>query len=158
MTRRAVFVGGLLATLLGCTSIDPGSNLVVPPTSFDPDYFYCHVEPQFIFGAAYKCGPGDPSKGDSGNCHFSSAVPGMELQDHPPINCGGGDHPVDLSALGTGSMAVSNYTAVSLEMNADYTSAPVYVRPLGNTHPRSIFTSQDSFVAQILATWAAKSQ
>jgi hypothetical protein len=156
MTRRAVFVGGLLATLLGCTSIDPGPSIVVPNTSFDPDYFYCHVEPQYIFGAAYKCGPGQA--GDNGNCHFSSAVPGMALQDHPPINCGGGDHPVDLSALGTGSPAVSNYSAVSLEMNADYTAAPLYVRPLGNTHPRSIFNSQDGLVPQLLATWAAKSQ
>jgi hypothetical protein len=156
MTRRAVFVGGLLATQLGCTSIDPGSSLVVPPTSLDPDYFYCHVEPQYIFGAAYKCGPGQAS--DNGSCHFSSAVPGMQLLDHPPINCGGGDHPVDLSALGTGSPAVSNYSAVSLEMSLDYTSAPLYVRPLGNTHPRAIFNSQDNFVQQILATWASKSQ
>ena len=157
MTRRAVFVWGLLAMLPGCTSIDPGPNFVVPNTTFDPDYFYCHVEPQFIF--AYRCGPGDPSKDQPNSCHFNaSAVTGMALLDHPPVNCAGGDHPVDLSALGTGSPAVGNYTAVSLEMNADYTAAALFVRPTGNTHPRGVFSTGDGTANQLLATWAAKSQ
>ena len=86
MTRRAVFVGGLLASLLGCTSIDPGSSLVVPITSFDSDYFYCHVEPQYIFGAAYKCGSGQA--GDNNSCHFSSAVPGMGCSTTRPSTAG----------------------------------------------------------------------
>jgi hypothetical protein len=158
MTRRAVLVGGLLASLLGCTSIDPGPDFVVPNYTFDADYFYCHVEPQFIF--AYKCGPGDPSKGDPANgCHFNpSAVTGMQLQDHPPVNCGGGDHPVDLSQLGQGSKPVSNLTTVSLEMNSDYTAAALFVRPTGNTHPRAVFATDDKTANAILSTWAAKSQ
>jgi hypothetical protein len=157
MTRRAVFAAALTVGMLACTSIDPGSNFVVAPSTFDPDYFYCHVEPQYIF--AFKCGPGDPGKGDANNgCHFnSSAVTGMVLLDHPPVNCNGGDHPVDLSMLGSRSPAVANYTAVSFEMNADYTSAAVWVRPNGNTHPRNV-VNDNSSVAQILATWAAKSQ
>ena len=53
---------------------------------------------------------------------------------------------------------MSNYSAVSLEMTLEPTTAPVYVRPLGNTHPRPIFTSQDNLVPQLLTTWAAKSQ
>ena len=146
VTRRVVFVGGLLASLLGCTSVDPGPDFVVPNITFDPDYFYCHVEPQFIFGANYKCGTGDTTKGDPGNgCHFNpSAVTGMQLQDHPPVNCNGGDHPVDLSQLGNGLPPAANLQAVSLEMNADYTAAPVFVRPTGNTHPRAVFSTSDS--------------
>ncbi len=145
---------GLVALVLGgCNSIDPGPNFVVPPDTFDPDYFYCHVEPQFIF--AYKCGPG--GSGDNGSCHFNTAaVSGMALVDHPAVNCGGGDHPVDLSQVGTGSAAQGNYEAVSLEMSRDYTSAPVFVRPTGNSHPRQIFPTSDPKANQILATWASK--
>jgi hypothetical protein len=155
MTRRAVSAMGILAatvSTLGCTSVDPGPNFVVPNSTFDPDYFYCHVEPQFIF--AYKCGPGDAT--DNNSCHFSSAVSGMALVNHPAVNCGGGDHPVDLTEIGTGSPAAGNYQAVSLEMSTDYLNAPLYVRPLGNAHPRQIFSSSDMTVTKILSTWASK--
>jgi hypothetical protein len=76
MTRRAS-LGVLLAPLLACTTVDPGPNFTASNTAFDADFFYCHVEPEFI--VAKKCGPGDPSKGDASNgCHFnSSAVTGM---------------------------------------------------------------------------------
>ena len=92
--RRAAW-GVLLPLLVGCTSVDPGPDFVVPETVFDPSYFYCHVEPELIF--AYNCGPGDPSMGDPSNgCHFNpSAVSGMGLIDHPAIDCGGGDVPLD---------------------------------------------------------------
>ena len=131
-------------------------NFVVPQTTFDPDYFYCHVEPGFIF--ANKCGSGDPSKGDPPNgCHFtSSVVSGMALIDHMPVDCGGGDHPVSTTQTGTGSAAEGNYEAVSLEMNTDYTTAPVFVRPSGSNHPRQIFSTNDMTVNQLLSTWASK--
>src|ERR1700722_12139911 len=54
MTRRAVSAMGILAMgscMVACTSVDPGPNFVVPNSTFDPDYFYCHVEPQYIMGA-----------------------------------------------------------------------------------------------------------
>jgi len=154
MTRRAAWAA-LLAPLLGCTTVDPGPNYVVANTTFDEDYFYCHVEPELIF--AKSCGSGDPSKGDPPNgCHFnSSAVSGMALINHPAVDCGGGDHPVDRTQIGTGSPAQSNYEAVSLEMNKDYTSAPLFVRPSGSNHPRVIFDSNDPQVNQLLATWAS---
>jgi hypothetical protein len=149
----AATAGALACGLCGCTSVDPGPNFVVPNATFDPDYFYCHVEPQLIF--AYNCGPGLAS--DNGSCHFNpSAVSGMALVNHPPVNCGGGDHPVDLSQTGSGSAAAGNYEAVSLEMSSDYTSAPVYVRPSGNNHPRQVFKPDDPVVNQILSTWASK--
>jgi hypothetical protein len=146
-----------VTVLLGCTSVDPGPNFVVPDETFDPDYFYCHIEPQLI--VAYKCGPGDPSKGDppnSNGCHFSSAVSAMSLQMHPAVPCGGGDHPIDRSLTGTGSPAQSNLEAVTIEMSRDYLTAPLYVRPLGHAHPRSIFTEKDPVVQQLLSTWASK--
>lgn len=154
MTRRAAWAA-LLAPLLGCTTVDPGSNYVVPSTTFDEDYFYCHVEPELIF--AKSCGPGDPSKGDPPNgCHFNSAaVSGMQLIDHPAVDCGGGDHPADRSSVGSGSAAQSNYDAVSLEMNKDYTTAPLFVRPSGSNHPRVVFDWNDPQVNQLLATWAS---
>jgi hypothetical protein len=145
-----------LASLVGCTSIDPGGDFTPPITAFDPDYFYCHVEPGFIF--ANKCGPGDPSKGDAANgCHFNaSVVTGMALRDHPPVNCGGGDHPVDQTQVGTGGPAQSNFEAASLEMSRQYTTAPIFVRPSGSNHPRPIFASSDTTVNSLLATWASK--
>lgn len=159
MTRRAASAAptaiAVAALLFGCTSVDPGPDFVVPNSTFNPDYFYCHVEPQFIFGANYKCGAGQST--DNGSCHFNpSAVTGMALLDHPLVNCGGGDHPVDLTQVGQGSAAAGNYQSVSFEMSTDYTSAPVFVRPTGNSHPRQIFPTDDKLANQILSTWASK--
>jgi hypothetical protein len=149
---RAAVAVGIAASGWGCTSVDPGPDFVVPNTTFDPDYFYCHVEPQYI--VAYKCGPGDPSKGDPPNsCHYSSAVSGMALVQHAPIDCGGGDHPADLSQIT--SAAQGDYEAVSLEMSSDYTTAPVFVRPQGNSHPRTVVQPNDKLVNQLLSTWAS---
>jgi hypothetical protein len=134
-----------------CTTVDPGPNFVVPNDTFDPDYFFCHVEPEIIF--AKQCGPG--GMGDSSNCHFNaSAVSGMVITDHPAIDCAGGDHPVN-SAQVTG-LAQGNLQAVSLEMSRDYTTAPLYVRPTQiATHPRQIFGTGDPAVT-IISTWAAR--
>jgi hypothetical protein len=141
---------------MGCTTVDPGANFVVPNTTFDANYFYCHVEPQFIF--ANSCGSGDPSKGDATNgCHYNpSAVSGMPLLQHTPIDCGGGDVPLDMTQIGTGSAAESNLQAVSFEMSRDWMNAPVYVRPSGNTHPRQVFAPGDPNATMILSMWAAK--
>jgi hypothetical protein len=140
----------------GCTTIDPGANFVVPDEVFDADFYYCHVEPELII--AYKCGPGDPSKGDQPNtCHFSSAVSGMELLDHPAIDCGGGDTPLDPTQVGIGSPAETDLNAVSFEMNRDYTAAPLYLRPSsGSGHPRPVISRSDPAIILLLSTWAAK--
>ncbi len=157
-TRRVALVASLASLSLtgGCTTVDPGPNFVVPDETFDPDYFYCHVEPEFIF--AKKCGPGDPAAGDRPNgCHFTpAAVSGMVLVDHPVVDCGGGDHPLDPTQTGSGTPAQGNYSAVSLEMGRDYLQAPLFVRPSGNGHPRTVFQTNDPTVNQILQTWAAK--
>lgn len=156
-TTRCRGAIALVAALAGCTSVDPGPNFVVPDETFDADYFYCRVEPQLI--VAYKCGPGDPSKGDppnSNGCHFSSAVSAMALRDHPAVACGGGDHPLDGTQTGSGSAAQGNLQSVSLEMSRDYLTAPLFVRPTGHAHPRSIFTDTDPIVQRLLSTWASK--
>jgi hypothetical protein len=142
----------------GCTSVDPGANPAIAPVTFDADFYYCHVEPELI--VAKRCGPGDPSMGDGSNsCHFTaSAVSGMVLQDHPAIDCGGGDHPVDRTSVGMGSPAQANFGWVSLEMNKNIDQAPLFVRPSGAGgalyHPRQVFSDTDPQVITLLTTWA----
>lgn len=162
--RRIVQVALLATTMLSCVSIDPGQDFVLPQTVFDQDYFYCHVEPGMLFASAYMCGPGDPTKGDRPNgCHFNpSSVTGMVLIDHPLIDCGGGDVPLDLTQVGEGSPAQSNYQSASLEMSTDYTTAPIFVRPSSykglppSAHPRAIFDQSDPNVNMLLSTWATR--
>jgi hypothetical protein len=158
----AVILPLLVALPAGCVSVDPGEDFVNPEPNFDANYFYCHVEPGLIF--AYSCGTGDPSKGDRANgCHFNpSAVSGMALLDHPAIDCGGGDTPMDLTQVGIGSPAQSNLSAVSLEMSKQYTTAALFTRPSSfngqapAAHPRAIFDQSDPTVNMLLSTWASK--
>ena len=155
MTRRAALVG-FCGSAWGCTSVDPGPDFVVPNATFDENYFFCVVEPNYIL--QNKCGTGDPSKGDPPNgCHFnSSAVSGMALLQPPAIACSGGA-PTDPTQVSQGSAAEQNYEAASLEMSTDYTTAPIFVRPSGNSHPRAIFdSSNDANDVMILSTWATK--
>jgi hypothetical protein len=146
----------LATTFAACTTVDPGPQFVVPNENFDADYFFCHVEPELLF--AKKCGPGDPSAGDTGGgCHFNaSAVSGLPLVDHPPVDCGGGDHPVDRAQIGAGSAPQNNLQSAVTEMSRDYLSAPLYVRPAtGRNHPRQIFPDSDP-VVDVIKTWAQK--
>jgi hypothetical protein len=159
--KRSLAIAALLVlSCESCTTVDPGPNFSPANVSFDPDYFFCHVEPDFIF--AKRCGPGDPARGETNTCHFTpSAVTGMMLIDHPPVDCGGGDHPLNRSQLGTGGAAQGNLEAVSFEMNKDdYTTAPLFVRPSGSGnalyHPRQIFDPSDMQVRLLLSTWASK--
>jgi len=154
-TGVALVAGGALgAGLSACTTIDPGPNFVVPDEQFDADFFFCVVEPQLL--TAKKCGPGDPAAGDPGNgCHFnSSAVSGMAITQHPPVDCADG-HPTNRGQVGAGSGAQGNLQAVSLEMSKDYLTAPLYLRPTGQNHPRTIFPKDDP-VVDVIKQWAAK--
>jgi hypothetical protein len=154
MARRGGWII-LLTPLIGCTTVDPGSNPSIPLQVFDQDFYYCHVEPELI--VAKSCGPGDTAQDGSNNCHFNPAsVSAMALIEHPAIDCGGGDHPVDRTQIGPGSAAQGDFQAVSFEMSKDYRSAPLLVRPSGRYHPRSIFDINDPQVNQLLATWASK--
>jgi hypothetical protein len=162
--RSPPLVGGLVLVLAvtlgpplttGCTTVDPGPNFVVPNENFDADFFFCHVEPELLF--AKRCGSGDPGLGDKANgCHFnSSAVSGMALIDHAPIDCAGGDRPVNRAQLGAGSAPQGNLQAVSLEMSRDYLTAPLIVRPTGSNHPREIFKKDDP-VVNVVRAWAQR--
>jgi hypothetical protein len=137
----------------GCGTVDPGPSFVIPNQTFNEGYFYCTVEPTLIFGK--KCGPGDAA--DKGNCHFnSSAVSGMALLDHPPVDCTGDSTPANAAQTGLGSAARANYTSVSLEMSRDYLTAPLYVRPTSSqAHPRVIFNTNDP-VVDVISKWASK--
>jgi hypothetical protein len=145
---------GAAVPLAGCTTVDPGPNFVVPDQQFDADFFLCRIEPEVL--TAKKCGPGDPAAGDPANgCHFNaSAVSGMPLVSHPPIDCAG-DHPTNRAQIGSGSGAQSNLQNVTIEMSKDVTTAPLYLRPTGQAHPRVIFTAQDP-VVDLLRQWAQK--
>ena len=151
MPSRAPKLTTALCFVTACTSVDPGPNFVVPEEHFDPDYFYCHVEPELLF--ARKCGSGDSAAGDPTNgCHFnSSAVSGLALLEHAPVDCGGGDHPVGAVL----NAAKGNLAASSLEMNRDYLTAPLFVRPTGAHHPRAVFARDDA-IADVIRTWATK--
>jgi hypothetical protein len=155
-----------VATGWGCT-VDPGPNFVIPLSVFNQDFFYCHVEPQYLFAPETSCGAG--GSGDNGNCHFNSAaVSGMALQDHPLIDCGGGDHPVNgpagTGAIGPGSPAANNFSSASLEMSRDCVTlqtcqAAILMRPISTTdHPRQIFDPANDPLnhAQVIFDWANK--
>jgi len=138
----------------GCTTVDPGPNFVVPDENFDADFFFCRVEPELLF--AKKCGPGDPAAGDAANsCHFnSSAVSGMAIANHAPIDCVDG-RPVNRAQIGAGSAAQGNLQATSLVMSRDPQTAPLFLRPTGQNHPRAIFAPNDP-VVEVIRQWAAK--
>jgi hypothetical protein len=157
----------------GCT-VDPGPNFVIPFSVFNADYFYCHVEPEYLFAPQTQCGAGQST--DNSNCHFnSSVVSGMVLQNHPLIDCGGGDHPANNAAgtgsIGPGSFANNNFSSASLEMSRNCTDvancqAPILIRPScpppGGcvAHPRQIFTpavppSPPDALSNVILTWAS---
>ncbi len=143
-----------LALASACTTIDPGPHFVVPDEQFEADFFFCRVEPEFL--VAKKCGPGDPSAGDApGGCHFNgSAVSGMVLVDHPPVECADG-RPVNRAQIGSGSFARANLESASLEMSRDALTAPLFLRPSGQNHPRTIFPREDP-IKDLIHQWAQK--
>lgn len=144
---------GFVAITAGCSTVDPGPTFVIPDEPFDADFFFCRVEPEVLF--AKRCGPGDGSLDPANSCHFnSSAVSGMALVDHAPVTCANGK-PQNRAEIGAGSAAQGNLQAASLEMSRDVSTAPIYVRPLGQNHPRAIFTPDDPAV-EVLRQWAAR--
>ena len=87
---------------------------------FDADFFFCRVEPEVLF--AKKCGPGEPGTDPANGCHFnSSAVSGMALSDHAPVECADG-RPVNRAQLGA---AQANLQSASLSMSRDIASLKV---------------------------------
>jgi len=150
--RVALSIGGALV-LAGCTTVDPGPNFVVPDEQFDADFFFCRVEPELL--VAKKCGPGEPGVDPANGCHFnSSAVSGMAIANHAPIDCTNG-RPTNRAQIGAGSAAQGNLQAASLVMSRDFQTAPIFVRPTGQNHPRSIFPREDP-VADVIRQWAER--
>lgn len=164
--RRAVYRGlvprrvlRLLASAsllgaAGCVTVDPGPNFVVPDEQYDADFFFCRIAPEIL--VAKRCGPGDPASGDAPNsCHFNaSAVSGMAIADHAPIDCDG-DRPRSRAQLGAGGAAQGNLQAVTLVMSRDVQTAPLYLRPAGQNHPRQVFERDDP-VVELLREWARR--
>lgn len=150
----ALAVGLTGTTAPACATVDLGPDVVVTEEHFDADFFACRVEPLYL--TAKGCGGGDPAAGDRpGGCHFNgSAVSGMALVEHAPVDCGGGDRPLSGAALATAAVQ-ANLQSVSLVMSRDVATAPLVTRPTGPHHPRVIFTRDDP-VVDILRAWAAR--
>lgn len=140
--------------MAGCTTVDPGPNFVVPDPQFDADFFFCRVEPELL--VTKKCGSGDPGAGDAANgCHFNpNAVSGMALRSHAPIECAN-DRPTNRALLTPGGAAQGNLESVTFVMSPDVLTAPLFLRPTGQNHPRAIFGRDDPFV-ETLRQWAQR--
>ncbi|MBX3189894.1 MAG: hypothetical protein KF819_22905 [Labilithrix sp.] len=153
MSRLGVAVLAFAAASWGCSTVDPGPNFVVPDEQFDADFFFCRVEPELL--TARKCGPGEPGLDPPNGCHFnSSAVSGMALAPHPPIDCADG-RPTNRAQIGAGSAAQGNLQAATLVMSRDFQTAPIFLRPTGLNHPRAIFPREDP-IADVIREWAQR--
>jgi len=152
---------GLLSAALsgGCgdqgffpTSVDRGADFAVADVVFEPNYFYCQVEPVLFKNG---CGSGDPAQGDtSGGCHFS-ATP-YRLTDYMPRvgdSCDGGRVPAQAQIP---DAALHNYQTSQTRMKRDPDLAPLLQRPTKNQyHPREIF-GLDSMDATVIRQWATQ--
>jgi len=152
---------GLFSTVLsaGCgdqgffpTTVEQGADFAVADIVFDPNYFYCRVEPVLFRNS---CGTGDPAQGDAqGGCHFSATA--YRLTDYMPRvgdTCGGGLVPQTNSIP---EAAQHNYQTSQARMKRDPNLAPLLQRPtLNQFHPRKIF-EPNSMDAQAIRQWATQ--
>ena len=134
------------------TTVDPGPDFGIADIVFDPNYFYCKVEPVLF---ANSCGSGDASKGDrSGGCHYS--VTTYRLTDYTPHvsdSCKSETLP-GLSSFP--DAAQNNYQTSQSRMKRDPNFAPLLQRPTGNqTHPRKVF-DLNSTDADVIRQWATQ--
>lgn len=132
------------------TTVDPGPDFNVSQVLFDENFYYCQIEPMLF---AQGCGPGNAAEGDASNgCHHS--VTSYRLIDYSPLvaeGCNG-------NAPGAGTRipdsARQNYQLTQARMKRDPESAPLLLRPTGQSaHPRTIF-SEDSAEADLIRQWA----
>ena len=134
------------------TTVERGPDFAVADIVFDPNYFYCKVEPVLF---ANGCGSGDANQGDSpGGCHFSATA--YRLTDYTPRvgdTCGGGIVP---SANGIPEAAQHNYQTSQARMKRDPDLEPLLQRPTANySHPRKIF-ELNSMDAEAIRQWATQ--
>jgi hypothetical protein len=155
-TRLGVVMVAALA-VASCETVDPGPPFVVMPNTFDPNYFYCVVEPQIIMGGL----TGVPCGNDgSGGCHYSDKVPAFQLNQLPsPVTCSGSGitaTPTNPNQTATGSAANLNLSSCEIEMSSEYMEAPLYLWPTQtvSAHPRMVYSPTDTAVTNILQTWA----
>jgi len=167
-SRLSRLIAGALPALLGLvsaglsagcgdqgllpTTVERGPDFAVADIVFDPNYFYCKVEPVLF---ANSCGSGDPQLGDAqGGCHFSATA--YRLTDYRPRvgdTCGGGIVP---SGSGIPEAAQHNYQTSQARMKRDPDLAPLLQRPAKvYSHPRQIF-ELDSTDAYAIRQWATQ--
>jgi hypothetical protein len=141
-----------------CQTVAPGPPYTVPSVQFNPNYFYCVVEPEIIMGGL----TGTPC-GDNGShgCHYSDKIPAFPLvQLEQPVTCSGSGItavPTNMSQVAEGTPAQLNLGSCSEEMNSVYMEAPLYTRPSSNdtgVHPVQVFSSSNTKISNIYQTWA----
>jgi hypothetical protein len=144
----------LVATLLGafgCSTIEPGDPPAIADVTYDPDFFYCEIEPKVLM--AKSCAVGDPSQGDMGGCHASqTSFRILPLEADAGVACMG-DRVVGFVS----TTSRSNYTASQAEMTQNPDTTPLLTHPTKKaSHPRAIF-DDGSPEAALIREWARKS-
>lgn len=151
-----IFGVALLPALAACTTVEPGQDFNIADVVYEENFYYCSVEPQLF---AFKCGPGDPGKGDgNGSCHFN--VTSFRMTDYTPLV---GDSCTSPTGIPTGPVAPqakTNYAAAQAKMQLDPKLAPLLNRPIGKSaHPRVVFDlsqAADQAAAKVIEDWATK--
>ena len=147
------------------TTVDPGPDFAVADVVFEPNYFYCKVEPVLF---KYRCGSGDSTQGDpAGGCHFNGTS--YRLTDYMPRvgdSCEGGPVPLlDVNGVKRPrtdfpDAAQRNYQTSQARMKRDPDLAPLLQRPMLNQfHPRQIFHSDlpnELADADVIRQWATQ--
>jgi hypothetical protein len=137
-------VGSVLVT--ACGTVDPGSDFQFAEIIYDPNFFYCKVEPMLM---QEQCGPGqsgDPANG----CHYN--VTTFRLQPHDPVPCTG----VVPKSASVPAEAQNNYQAAEREMSPDPDRAPLLNRPTARAaHPRQIIDPNGP-QADLIRQWATR--
>lgn len=132
------------------TTVDPGPDFNVSQVLFDENFYYCRIEPMLF---AQGCGPGNAAAGDPSNgCHHS--VTSYRLIDYAPLVAEGcnGNSPAPGTRIP--DSARQNYQLTQARMKRDAETAPLLLRPTGQSaHPRSIF-SENSAEADLIRQWA----
>ncbi|MFO0569834.1 MAG: hypothetical protein U0263_29560 [Polyangiaceae bacterium] len=143
-----------LLVLTGCSTVEPGQDFSIADVVYDEDYYYCAVEPVLF---QYRCGPGDPGKGDSnGSCHFN--VTSYRMSDYTPLMADSCASPTGSPSGSIAPQAKTNYAAAQAKMQIDPKLAPLLNRPTGRaSHPRVVFDpAADQAAIQVIEDWATK--
>ena len=150
-TRRPLqpLAASLIVTVLAAALAAACGEEGLLPTTVDPGPDF-NVS-QMLF--AQGCGPGNAAEGDASNgCHHS--VTSYRLIDYSPLVAEGCNGNAPAAGTRIPDSARQNYQLTQARMKRDPESAPLLLRPTGQSaHPRTIF-SENSAEADLIRQWA----